>query len=156
MGGVEHRHPPATARQAGSNCGARQTSAHHDALACRSVLRCSADGLGLPGGVVFALQVVALGRYARNFVDNKAALRQSITHAARNRPGRHTGAAPAAARHGFEGMHIPNIGIFLGAEPIEKDGVGFECRLAQHRLGIPDAKRQQHLTAFKLQPLKTW
>ena len=95
-----------------------------------------------------------LWRSARNFVDDKAALRQCITYAGCGSPRRQAGSAPTAARHRLKGVHVPNVSIALRAEISEINGVGFKCRLAEHRFGVANAKREQNPAALKHQSVK--
>ena len=120
-GCVQYRDLPAAPRQAGRHRGARQPCANHDAARRNEVLRRDPVLFGFPGGLVFALQVVAFGRDAGDFFHHETALRQRVAHTACHRPGGNARAAPAASGHGLEGMHIPDARIQQRAESVKED-----------------------------------
>ena len=167
---VEHLHLPAAPCQAGSHGSTGQARANDDAARGCAGAGCwtgagrrggpgrgtgcmgSAGNLRLarlPARVEGGVQVVALGRHTGHFGHGEAALRQVVAHRARHRPGGQARAAPAAARHGLERVQAPHLGVALGAEAIQVHRVHRPVLLAQERLRIANAQRQQHLAAIE-------
>ena len=154
---VQHLHLPAPAGQAGGSGSPGQPATNHQAMLvlCAGlggyVGQRGRAGTGFPAGVVGGVQVVALGGHAGHALHFKAALGQRIAHGAGNGPGGQLRAPAAAARHGFEGVGAPDVGVDGGAETVEVHRVGRGRLLAQHFLRIAHIQREQHAAFFKRQ-----
>ena len=118
------------------------------------MLRCIGRFFRFPAWVEHGLQLVALGRNARQFADFKAALGQRVGDAARHRPGGHTGTAPATAGDRLDGVKVPDVGVTLRAEAVQVHRVHRQALRLQHGLGVPNAQGEQHLPVFKTQPVQ--
>ena len=155
--GIQHQHLPAAFGQLARHAGAGQACAQHRAMPWLGGRPLVLPGLrtqpGCPGRRIAGFQPVALGRHARHALHAEAALREAVTHGARDGPGGQPRAGAAAARHGLERVQAPDVRVARRAETVQEHAVGLAHEFAQQRRRLADGQREQHAALVQPQPV---